>query len=104
MRYFKPSILAVSLLLLLNVNKTFSQPEEKQERKAERLELYVDTSNNFLTPQTFPSQEAPSLHDRESRGLFIPLIAGYLINKGVQGIQKMISDRASRYIAQYNFA
>lgn len=104
MRYFKPTVLALSFFLLLSVNKTFSQPEEKPERKMEKLELYVDTATNFLTPETFPSQEAPSLHDRESRGLFIPLIAGYLINKGVQGIQKMISDRASRYIAQYNFA
>ena len=104
MRYFKPSVLALSLFLTLSANKTFSQPENKPGRKVERLELNVDTSSNFLTAEAFPSQDAPSFHDREGRGLFIPLIAGYLINKGVQGIQKMISDRASRYIAQYNFA
>jgi len=68
----------------------------------EQLQLIVDTSES-LAARSLTVQE-PSNFSEGKKALFIPLLAGYLINKGIAGIQQLIDDRKNRYTAQYSFA
>lgn len=70
----------------------------------EKMRLSIDTCQNFLIPSRLAAESAPTFNERGSRGIFIPIIAGYLITKGVQEITKIIDNRKNRYIAQYKFS
>ncbi|MDR3713365.1 MAG: hypothetical protein P4L51_11150 [Puia sp.] len=78
---------------------------DAKKKEAEKLDLHVDTSVNLLTSASLPVQDGPSFNELNSKGLFlIPIVAGYAATKGVQAIQKMITDRKNRYTAAYDFA
>src|SRR5580698_10067761 len=77
---------------------------EKHKGPSEKLDLRVDTCKDLIPVDLIKLQQATSPQDNGGRAIFLPIVAGYAINKGVQVLQKMISDRQNRYIAQYNFA
>jgi hypothetical protein len=77
---------------------------QRMRSQSDKLQLIVDTGKNLLAVNHLMTQEGPSFRERGSRAAFIPILAGFIINKGVQGIQTMINDRKSRYIAGYSFA
>ncbi len=92
-------------LLLLGITAiTVTTALKAQHAGAEKLELIVDTSRDFMVTRNLTVQEAPTFNERGGRGVFMPIVAGYLITKGVQGIQKLIDNRKNRYMAQYDFA
>src|SRR5450631_3884298 len=101
---FKGYPLQIFLIIFFYAPSLRAQEGAKPKHMLEKLELRVDTSHNLLTPALLTVQSAPSFNERNGKGIFLPILAGYAITKGGQAIQKMISDRKSRYISQYNFA
>jgi len=55
-------------------------------------------------PENMAVQTGTTFNDQEGRGLLVSGVTGYLITKGTQAIQKMISNRKNRYISQSDYA
>ena len=104
MRKVRNIISSICFLLSFLISPTHGQTSKKI---AERLEMHVnnlESNKDLFSDKNFPPQEAPTFNERSSRGIFIPIIAGYLIKKGAQVIQHLIDDKKNKYIAQYSFA
>lgn len=103
MKPFHALFLFIIIIFSFYPLKIFAQ-ENNNKMGREKLELFVDSTKDLIGLNNLFHQQAPTFAERDGKGVFIPIIAGYLINKGVEGIQKMISDRKNRYISQYSFA
>jgi hypothetical protein len=76
--------------------------EKKHKHPSEKFDLLVDTCADLIPVDKIRLQETSA--ENGGRAVFLPVVVGYAVNKGVQVAQKMITDRKNRYIAQYNFA
>ncbi len=98
------SILTLLIIAIITTGTLKAQNKGIDRSNAEKLRLHIDTCQNFLIPSRLKPEDAPTFNERGSRGIFMPIVAGYLITKGVQQIQKIIDDRKNRYIAKYSFS
>lgn len=97
----KHTMLPQVMLIALTMNTAICFPQPGNRASGgEKLEMTIDTSNNILPFDKIAYQKAYTMDEREGRGL----LASFLINKGVQGIQSMIDNRKKKYIADYFFA
>ncbi len=90
---------AMLIAILINGTICFSQ-SENQSPRAEKLEMSIDTSANVLPLDMITAQKGYAAGETPGRGV----VASFLINKGVQGIQSMIENRRKKYSADYSFA
>ncbi len=86
-------------VMLIAVIPCFPQ-EENKAGGGEKLEMKIDTSENILPFDKITYQKAYTMDERSGRGI----VASFLINKGVQGIQSLIDNRKKKYSADYSFA
>lgn len=98
------SALIAFIITIIAIGTLKAQRKGTDRSGVEKMRIHIDTCQNFLVPSRLVAEDAPTFNERGSRGIFIPIIAGYLITKGVQEITKIIDDRKNRYIAQYNFS
>ena len=98
------SALIAFIITIIAIGTLKAQRKGTDRSGVEKMRIHIDTCQNFLIPSRLVAEDAPTFNERGSRGIFIPIIAGYLITKGVQEITKIIDDRKNRYIAQYSFS
>src|SRR5574338_196079 len=95
-----PMLTTVMLLVMLTAASPCFPQAGNADGGGEKLEMRIDTSVNILPFDKIAYQKAYSMDERGGRGL----VASFLINKGVQGIQSMIANRKKKYSADYSFA
>ncbi|MEO7048406.1 MAG: hypothetical protein ABI091_24115 [Ferruginibacter sp.] len=98
----KSAIIAF-IITIITIGTLKAQRKGGDRSGVEKMLIHVDTCQNFLIPSRLTGEDAPTFNERSGRGIFIPIIAGYLITKGVQEITKIIDNRKNRYIAHYSF-
>ncbi|WP_447642575.1 MULTISPECIES: hypothetical protein [Chitinophagaceae] len=96
----KARTITTLVVCLAPLTAVFSQTSKTNAAYVESMDLGIVRMAPALTAASLSPQQNPE----EGRGLILPLLAGYLINKGVAGVQKMIDDRKNRFITSYNFS
>src|ERR1700723_2909286 len=98
MRFGLVRLLSLSCVLLVTGTMLRGQDSANRKGIKENRCLKIDTARDIVSVDKLYPQSAPGLEQRGQDGRFIPLVAGYLITKGIQEAQKLINDRKSRYI------
>jgi hypothetical protein len=92
-------MLPLAMLFAMMFSRTASLSQNKAGRD-EKLEMSVDTAENILPPEMIRAQRAYAAGETPGRGI----VASFLINKGIQGIQSLIDNRKKKYSSDYSFA
>jgi hypothetical protein len=103
MRFGLVRLLTLSCVLLVTGTMLRGQDSANRKGIKENRCLKIDTARDIVSVDKLYPQSAPGMEQRGQDGRFIPLVAGYLITKGIREAQKLINDRKSRYISQDSY-
>ena len=69
----------------------------------DKLEIKIEKEQNFVSFSGVRGRSLVTMEDREGKRVIPVIIAGFLVGKGIQEVEKVISNRQSKYTTQHPF-